>query len=52
MNSLKAPLNETEIRQAVSVVRRDAGLDASAWFETISLDESGQFPNQRGAYVC
>ena len=52
MNPLKAPLNETEIRRAVSVVRRDAGLDPSAWFETISLDESGQFTDQRGAYVC
>jgi len=52
MNQSKAPLNETEIRQAVSVVRRDGGLDASAWFETISLDESQQFPGQRGAYVC
>ena len=52
MNPLKAPLNETEIRQAVSVVQREAGLDPSAWFETISLDESGQFADQRGAYVC
>jgi len=52
MNPLKVPLNESEIRQAVQVVRRDAGLDPSAWFETISLDESGRFPRQRGAYVC
>ena len=27
-----SPLDETEIRQAAYVVRRDAGLDASAWF--------------------
>ena len=52
MNPLKAPLNEAEIRQAVSVVQREAGLHSSAWFETISLDESGRFPSQRGAYVC
>ena len=52
MNQLKAPLNEAEIRQAVEVVQRDAGLDVSAWFETISLDESQRFPTGRGAYVC
>ena len=52
MNKLNAPLNEAEIRQAVNVVRRDAGLDPSAWFETISLDESGRYPLKRGAYVC
>jgi primary-amine oxidase len=52
MNQLKAPLNEAEIRQAVEVVLRDAGLDASAWFETISLDESQRYPTERGAYVC
>ena len=52
MKQLKAPLNEAEIRQAVNVVRRDAGLDPGAWFETISLDESGRFPQRRGAYVC
>ena len=52
MNPLKAPLNESEIRQAVGVVKRDAGLDDSAWFETISLDESGRFPGQRSVYVC
>ncbi len=42
MNQLKAPLNEAEIR-------RDGGLDSAAWFETISLDESQQFPDQHGA---
>jgi primary-amine oxidase len=52
MNKLNAPLNEAEIRQAVAVVRRDAGLNPSAWFETISLDESGRYPAKRGAYVC
>lgn len=52
MNKLLAPLDEAEIRQAVDVVRRDAGLDASAWFETISLDESGRFAGRRAAYVC
>ena len=52
MNKLLAPLDDAEIRQAVSVVRRDAGLDQSGWFETISLDESGRFDNARAAYVC
>jgi primary-amine oxidase len=52
MNKLKAPLNDAEIRKAVMVVKRDAGLDASAWFETISLDESARFPDQRSVYVC
>ena len=33
-------------------MRRDAGLDDSAWFETISLDESERYPDERGAYVC
>jgi len=52
MNQSKAALNDTEIQQAVRVVLRDAGLDSSAWFETISLDESQRFDGQRGAYVC
>ena len=52
MNHAKAPLDDQEIRQAVSVIRRDAGLDESAWFETISLDESGRFEDERSAYVC
>jgi Cu2+-containing amine oxidase len=47
MNSSRSPLNENEIRQAVRVVRRDAGLDPSAWFETISLDESERHAGQR-----
>jgi len=52
MNPLKTPLTEAEIRQAVSVVKRDAGLDDSAWFETISLDESDRLPGKRSVYVC
>ena len=52
MNRLKFPLSEEEIRQAASVVRRDGGLDDSAWFETISLDESAESTVRRGAYVC
>ena len=52
MNPLKIPLSEAEIRQAVSVVKRDAGMDDSAWFETISLDESDRFPDKRSVYVC
>jgi len=52
MKSLKAPLDDSEIRQAVAAVRRDGGLDASAWFETVSLDESGRLPRHRSAYVC
>ena len=52
MNHLKAPLDESDIRQAVKAVKREAGLDRCAWFETISLDESDRFPEQRCAYVC
>ncbi len=52
MNPLIFPLNDTEIQQAVTVIRRDAGLDSAAWFETISLDESQSYPGERGAYVC
>jgi primary-amine oxidase len=33
------PLNGEEIAAASAIVRRDAGLDASAWFETIALAE-------------
>ncbi|MFT5220279.1 MAG: Cu2+-containing amine oxidase, partial [Gammaproteobacteria bacterium] len=40
MSTLKYPLSDTEITQVSTLVRRDAGLDAEAWFETISLDES------------
>ena len=52
MNPFKAPLSAEEITHAVNVVKAKAGLDKSAWFETISLDESGQFPDRRAAYVC
>ena len=52
MNPLKAPLTEAEINLAVEIVWRDADLDESAWFETISLDESERFPGERCAYVC
>jgi Cu2+-containing amine oxidase len=52
MNHARAPLNQSEISTVVIVTRRDGGLDQSAWFETISLDESDQFPQQRCAYVC
>jgi len=33
-------------------VKRDAGMDSTAWFETISLDESDRFPGKRSVYVC
>lgn len=33
------PLTAAEITAAAEVVRAEAGLDASAWFETIALDE-------------
>ncbi len=55
------PLTSTEIRTAVEVVRAQSGLDETAWFETITLDEpdkaelaearKGQIPARR-AYVC
>lgn len=55
------PLSNPEIEAAVSVVKTQAGLDESAWFETITLDEpskaelvafSGGSPTPRRAYVC
>ncbi|MEM7507515.1 MAG: tyramine oxidase, partial [Pseudomonadota bacterium] len=51
------PLSADEIRNAVAVVKRDAGLDETAWFETISLDEPthaerGAGNPPRRAYVC
>ena len=33
------PLNGEEIAAAVAIVRRDGGLDPSAWFETVALAE-------------
>ncbi len=52
MNLLKAPLSAEEIQRAVEIVNLQAGLDSSAWFETITLDESALFPEDRCAYVC
>ena len=53
MNPVKAPLTKSEILLAAEIVRRDGGLDNEAWFETITLDESGHIPApQRAAYVC
>ena len=49
MNQAKAPLDDVEIRQAATILRRDGGLDESAWFETISLDGSGELGAGRGA---
>ncbi len=55
------PLKSTEVRTAVEVVRAQSGLDETAWFETITLDEpdkaelaaarDGRAPIRR-AYVC
>jgi len=55
------PLSQAEIEQAATIVRAEGGLDAGAWFETISLDEpdktyvrgfqSGAAP-LRKAFVC
>ncbi len=55
------PLDDREIAKAVQIVKRDAGLDASGWFETITLEEprlpmsevekpTSNVP--RRAYVC
>ena len=47
------PLSQSEIKLAVEIVKRDAGLDAGAWFETVAPDESqGRRPATRRAYVC
>ena len=51
------PLNGEEIAAAVASVKAQAGLDESAWFETISLDEPGKDEladetSKRRAYVC
>ena len=47
------PLTDVDIRKAVEIVLRDAGLDKSAWFETISLDESQTHKTgNRHAYIC
>ena len=52
MKHANAPLNQTEITNAVIITRNEGGLDETTWFETISLDESGRYPAQRSAYVC
>jgi primary-amine oxidase len=47
------PLDSDEIDKAAGIVKRDGGLDVSAWFETISLDEPrGEAGPSRRAYVC
>ncbi len=55
------PLNPHEIAKAVEIVKRDSGLDASGWFETITLEEprldlssweSATIQVPRRAYVC
>lgn len=51
------PLDETEISTAAEAVRAEGGLDAGAWFETITLDEPTRDERaagaaERRAYVC
>ncbi|MBY8975824.1 primary-amine oxidase [Rhodobacteraceae bacterium NNCM2] len=55
------PLNNAEIEAAVAVVREKAGLDPSAWFETVTLQEPSKpalkawrpgDPIERRAHVC
>jgi len=55
------PLNEQEISRATRIINRDANLDASAWFETITLEEPSKVDLnnfevghkiERRAYVC
>jgi Cu2+-containing amine oxidase len=52
------PLTAEEITVAAKAVRDRAGLDASAWFETVALDEGDKArllagdPATRQAYVC
>ena len=53
MPHLQDPLIGEEISNIVTIVRRDAGLDENAWFETISLDETRTHnAGERIAYVC
>ena len=33
------PLNQQEIAKAVQIIKRDAGMDETGWFETITLQE-------------
>ncbi len=55
------PLSGEEIAAAAAIVRRDGGLDETAWFETIGLDEPDKAevrrftpgtPFARKAFVC
>ena len=51
------PLNKGEIEAAAAAVKARGGLDDSAWFETISLDEPSKEElaagrAERRAYVC
>jgi primary-amine oxidase len=52
------PLSADEIAFAAKAVRHQSGLDESAWFETIALNESDKArllsgdPSMRQAYVC
>lgn len=51
------PLSAAEIETAASTVRRDSGMDDTAWFETITLDEPSREERaagdpERRAYVC
>ena len=55
------PLNEQEIHTVTEIINREAKLDDSAWFETITLEEPGkvELSNfvagqkiERRAYVC
>jgi primary-amine oxidase len=51
------PLTSSEIEQAAGIVRKSGGLSATAWFETIALQEPEkaelkQASVQRRAFVC
>ena len=51
------PLTAEEIETAVATVRRESGMDDTAWFETVTLDEPTRDeraagPPERRAYVC
>lgn len=56
------PLDGSELEAVAKTVRAKAGLDASAWFETITLEEpdktalaefaASETPPERRAYVC
>lgn len=51
------PLDDSEIRRAVSIVRAEGGLSSRAWFETIALHEPSKQGLREGtprreAFVC